>query len=264
MTWQIDGSKAALADALLTGQIALENPAQGLTGLAIDGVSATGRLAGVTLVDASNDARHDARHDASNDARHDATPPPALRWEVEDAYVRGNDLVATYRPQEGMPFRWQVYWRVSPLGDSAAAGLDVVLSVQTPLLETWPAFEVASHLDAHTVELLDRDGVVVGSRGSSKVDGLESTTDFRFVFAQSDGRRSFAEMAHPADFGSCRVTWEGDSGVKTQWRFGTSFMEKGVIRRIQMRTAILPNDACATDARSQLEELVQRPPPLTV
>jgi len=117
--WQLTASTAELHTSPLTAQVDLCNPLQGLHDLNYCATPVEGSVLGVARVG----------EDAS----------------VEEAFVRGDDLVATYRTANEQPFSLQVYWTVTPR-ENGVVVIDTLLSLETPLLENFPKVLLQSEL----------------------------------------------------------------------------------------------------------------------
>ncbi|GAG38604.1 unnamed protein product, partial [marine sediment metagenome] len=52
---------------------------------------------------------------------------------IAEAYTRGSDFIASYRPQSSYGFSPQVYWRAQVSG--AIRGVEVMISMQTDVLD---------------------------------------------------------------------------------------------------------------------------------
>lgn len=94
--WQLDAAAARLGRGVLAAQIELDSPARGLTQLSLAGtpLATPAELLGVSLTPGGP-----------------IVGSTAAGAPLEEAYTRGPDLVATYRPSGELPFRYQVYWR---------------------------------------------------------------------------------------------------------------------------------------------------------
>src|SRR5688500_4898227 len=128
--WEFQSPIANLSTGGLSGRVDVSRPNLGLHAVAIHGRPLEGQFLSI----------------ASSGTKSGVDAQPA--WSVADAYVRGSDLVATYRPTDDWPFSPQVYWQAS---SSLAAGtwlgsLSLYISVQTHLLDTWPRISVVSKL----------------------------------------------------------------------------------------------------------------------
>jgi hypothetical protein len=161
-------------------------------------------------------------------------------WQPTDVYTRGNDLVATYREPLGQPFTLQVYWRVLPLKNRQSAALESIVSIQTREWEAHPQVTLTSALAVHSA-ILKNGGVI-----------YRSNHDWAYV-----------EAAPPGDFISLSCGSTAPNLRAAQWSYGNQFMERGVIRRLRLRGAIVPI-AEAEDAVEKIgADLIAEPLPLT-
>lgn len=206
--WELDGHRAILHTGRLVGMIDLTQPSRGLTAIRVDGAAIVGSLMGVDV--------------SSTETRGTSADEP---WTIADAYIRGRDLVVTYREPRELPFNLQLYWRAIDAADGTPT-LDLICSVQTPLWEAHPQVTVCSSAFACDATIL---GEGLSCANESGAAYLESTRPGDFTPASASSAPQF-------------------SGAF--WNFGPQFMEKGVIRRLQVR-GIFSGD----DARSELAKL---------
>ncbi len=146
-------------------------------------------------------------------------PGPADRQrEIEDVYVRGRDLVAVYAESKQHPLRYVVYWR--SLGEAdlcgAAGGLDVVVSVQTSVLDAKPAVFLSSQYGVERgwtntppqrrwnpiafetrTDRPDREHLVAS--GLERNAQAVASPDDTFLFDLAQAPWSCGEMIHPSD-----------------------------------------------------------------
>lgn len=219
--WQLDGSRAILHASRLRGAVDLLHPCRGVTGMCLDGSALVGWLMAVDVV-----------------ATDGCGSPCDQPWQISDVYIRGRDLVATYREPLEQPFNLQLYWRIVDALDGAAA-LDLICSVQTPLWEARPGVTVCSSMFELPAE----------TRGASLV-------------THGHGRLSYVETTRSGDFTPTAPGTQGEF-AGAYWQFGPQFMEKGVIRRLQVRGAFVPRDTATRDADRLAHELGQEEPALT-
>lgn len=219
--WELDGRRAVLHAGRLQGMIELPQPTRGLTALRVDGAAQVGWLMGVDV--------------GSAETRGESKDQP---WEIADVYVRGRDLVVTYREPLEQPFNLQLYWRIVDALDGAAA-LDLICSIQTPLWEAHPSVTVCS-------SLFETPAAIVGDA----------------LIAAGDSKLSYVEATRRGDFEPAAAK-EQSEFPGAYWRFGPQFMEKGVIRRLQIRGAFVPREAAARDSDRLAQELAAEEPALT-
>jgi hypothetical protein len=143
--WRRTANTADLTCGRLTGRIDLAAPHLGLTALTWNNHEEGGSIWQLTPVE-----------------------PNARIGGLEDAYIRGEDLVATYRPGLNFPYRLEVYWSASQ--HDGAVMLCGLVSIQTPLLDTNPEVEVATYLatsSCHFREQIHPDDAAPGAAENS-------------------------------------------------------------------------------------------------
>ena len=151
---------------------------------------------------------------------------PVRHLELEEAYVRGNDLVATYASEDD-PIRRQIYWR--HLGD--VAGVEMIVSIQNQLLTGQPALRVRSQFTADSVWRMTNEQRFVPVQETS----TDSGSDYAGVAVVGlSSNWVFLEMVHPSDYRSSAVRI-GDNSVDLEWSLFGDRIEKGVIRRARLR-----------------------------
>jgi hypothetical protein len=218
--WELVGSQAKLCAGLLDAQLDVANPMRGLSDLRIGSHQIAGGILGVSV------------ETASDPLSEEKTP-----WRAADVYVRGCDLVATYREPRGEPFNLQVYWRVVEESD-AHATLDAIVSIQTPQWEAYPCVTVTTSLPG--------------------ADAAVSENALGYQVVQN---LWYAEVTRPGDFSLSHVEPASDR-APWHWRFCNEFMERGVIRRPHVRGEF--NGTARPDISRLWKSLLVEPPPLTV
>lgn len=235
--WHLVDSRAKLQANSLQAQVDLLNPAGGLQQLFWNGAALTGKLLGLTVATQSLE-------------------PTSLNTEGLDEFVRGNDLVANYPQTEAQPFTLHMYWRIVS-ADSRCVIVDGIVSLQTSLLECFPKAVLRSKLPAGEVLQVPGDGTP-----SISIDEVISSDRFAGVLVRDASQRwSYLEATYPDDLG----TWHVEAGqqVIINRELGGEFQEKGVIRRLRVRSAFLPFANDVAMATQVLKEFAASPPPLT-
>ena len=235
--WQLVDSRAKLQASSLQAQVDLSNPAGGLQQLAWNGAALTGQLLGLTVATQSHE-------------------PSSLNTEGLDKVVRGNDLVANYPQTEAQPFTLHMYWRIVS-ADSLCVIVDGIVSLQTSLLECFPKAVLRSELPAGEVLQVHGDGTP-----AANMDAVISSDRFAGVLVRDASQGwSYLEATYPEDLG----IWHVETGqhVVINRELGGEFQEKGVIRRLRVRSAFLPYAHDVATATQLLKEFAASPPPLT-
>lgn len=228
--WDLDGKRAVLHTGRLRGMVDLTQPLRGLTALLVDGNAQPGWLMGVDV--------------ASAETRGVSKDQP---WDIADVYIRGRDLVVTYREPLEQPFNLQLYWRaVEALGGLPA--LDLICSVQTPLWEAHPMV---------TVESSVFDNCIYSNCNNSAKD-----FPFDLMVAKHPVLGAYLETSRQGDFSAPSGVTKSLAAYK-HWQFGPQFMEKGVIRRLQLRGVFLSDSDIKLTAAKLAQELASEEPALT-
>ena len=200
------------------------------------------------------------------------TPPSeAYRLKLVDAYLRGEDLIATYTDTDQLGIRSQVYWRgvSSPSTDRVAVGVELIISMQTSRLDIDPRLTTISHVPAdeawqlvdERAERFTRLDPPVGEsicKGAPDGKGL-------FVFRMPGHAVSYAQMVHPADFGGVELATDDPStGVmRLSCPLFIGRLEKGVICRARLRGLFIGHAEARQTAADCYRQLIGAAPPLT-
>jgi hypothetical protein len=184
---------------------------------------------------------------AAADRGDDATGWPA---QLADTYVRGGDLVAAYGRMPNWPFAPQIYWRAESIAvpQTLLATLSLMVSIQTDSLETHPAIRVATRLAA----------VEVGEVGHAAGSGAQA-----LLWRLTGQDVSYVEIVPSSDFCDVSIECDADGHFTATWSLFGEFLEKGVIRRIQVMSAFLPRERDEELAAECCRALARRPLPLT-
>lgn len=236
--WQLTHSNARFNIGSLQAHVDLLDPGLGIHGLNWNSTPLAGNLLGVTVTEES-------------------APPSQLSIEGVDHYVRGSDLVANYPQSQSQRFTLQVYWRVTNSAPNLIV-IDAIVSLQTSLLECFPKALLTTRLPQGDVFTIARNG----SPALTTPDRFTSEEPAG-TLVRCDGQLwSYLEATHPTDLGCWRVA-QG-SGIQIERELGGEFQEKGVIRRLRVRSVFLARENDEQVARQILAEFAEAEPPLTV
>jgi hypothetical protein len=188
---------------------------------------------------------------------------PLQALAVADCFVRGGDLVATYAQVHARPVRLQVYWRARAAkpGEMLAA-IDVQVSVQTSLLEAYPALVLQSRLPTRTVTCLS---AIDPNRQRSRTDAAATQAESAgcWLCHLPTADVVYGEMFHPADVERETLVVIDEQSIELVHHLFTQPLEKGVILRARARGVFAPSDAAQSAIASAYAEFLSAPLPLT-
>jgi hypothetical protein len=193
----------------------------------------------------------------------------AVGWPLElgEVYIRGDDLIASYRPSPDSPFSPQLYWRAHPLSacEGVIESISLLVSFQTHLLDTHPRIEVSSHLDAEELIHLTADHNQVVNSGSLKGDSTIHPTGgiSCIVHRPPNEDFSYAEFAAANDFSTLCVCDDDASAPHAWWEMFGEFLEKGVIRKARIHAAFIERATDIQIAAACCETIERSGLPLT-
>ena len=255
--WNLDGTVARLAIGGAGAEIDLARPQNGLA-LKVPGAPSVA-------------AWHILGVDFEN-----TQPTEGARL---DAYVRGDDLVATFEESAPRRVRAQIYWRClkasdfSPeYGQRIAAAFDLIVSVNTSLLDSDPQSSVRSIVSsAETLLGIVGNGSRVAELSTVDLQRSPAAGNLHgFIVRPAEGKFSYAEIVHPAE--SCRseAKWarqhESDRShaVEITQHLFQQRLEKGVILRGWIRSALVAREHDEAAVLTAYQHFVAAEPPLTV
>jgi hypothetical protein len=192
---------------------------------------------------------------------------PLSEQGLSEVYVRGADLVANYARTVSGQFTPQIYWRGRCTAE--AAGVELIISMQTDQLHSDPTLKTTSQLPAGQllqVEVTDpprfRELTTDSAPSASGPGGTDpSLLLFRFASCPV----SYAEMVYPTDLG---CFWLRDrpaeqGGWQCGYRLLHENLEKGVIRRARLAGWLLPREEDGSTAVALFQSFLRSPLPLT-
>jgi hypothetical protein len=251
-TWLLNEHVAQLSYGTLAGRVDAARPGAGLQ---LDKI-AGGLLSVFRTFESPSTDNENARGDTT------LWPLP-----IADVYIRGNDLVATYLAVEAWPYSPQVYWRAAALDavDGVRASLSLIVSMQTQLLDTCPQITVSSQaLSKGTLGLVITEGgdAEIGPINGGNWEAPRGTT-YCIIRRLSKSPLSLIEFASSSDYLAVRSRPDSHGNTLSEWRLFAEFLEKGVIRRARVNSALVPQEndiELAVECSRAMENL---PLPLT-
>jgi hypothetical protein len=255
--WQIQDHVARLTTEQMSAEIDLLNPAGGATVTSAANVAITDVILFRVGLPATT---HSGREGAS----------------PVEFFARGNDLIAIYSERPDHPFRAQICWRLIAWqngGESVKelshfAALELILSIQTSLLDSDPAVEVETQLAARQAsQLADtasaRFNDVPASAIATSLNPDTGAGCFRFPLA--GGQLSYIEMIHPADFHCATLAARGAKSLTIGLAHALfpQRLEKGVILRSRLRGFFASADVANSAVARAYKAFAASEPPLT-
>jgi hypothetical protein len=186
---------------------------------------------------------------------------------LEDCYLRGTDLVAVYTQAAQRSQRTQVYWRHKEMiatTNSAEKifGVEMVVSVQTDLLDSLPELETQTTLVAKEVlQITDLEDLTAVSLREDRTL-LPDQGPCCIVLRLNDSQLSYVEMEPAQDFRELRVRHTSDQ-VSLRHRLFPQRLEKGVILRARVRGLFVPRGNDLQSAADFYEQFNRDALPLT-
>lgn len=156
-----------------------------------------------------------------------------------DHYVRGGDLVATYEQLPGAEVQPQLYWRLLEHPELNAIGVQLLISMQTSLLQSEPRCTIESALPGVRTAIWNwKEKTWWGSDSGKAFDLRSQPSAGGFVtwFSEPKSANSYIEVIYPDDQVSQNVTLG-----RSEACFFAEHLEKGVIRRGRIAGWIAPN-----------------------
>jgi len=148
------------------------------------------------------------------------------------------------------------------------AGLELVVSVQTHLLDSDPKLSICSRMEASEVyELTSTDPVHFDSVATESHGNHADTESKGLVLTRlEDGKTSYLQMVHPSDWQQTNPSLvnEAEKGVLLRNNLFLERLEKGVIRRARLRGLFLNRQNDLQTAIACYHEFANSAPPLTV
>ena len=148
------------------------------------------------------------------------TPKPSHSFNIEEAYVRENDLIVRYEQSGDDLFTFQLNWRRLESELPGALAIELWISVQTSLLDTHPIVDVRSRATDAQWHGLSLDDLSIEKSDVTAV-GLFKKAGVTSLI-----------MVHPTDAHQTKRI--RDKNEDFTLRIFGQFMEKGVIRRARL------------------------------
>lgn len=199
---------------------------------------------------------------------HFSLAPGKAPERITDAYVRGDDLVATFEQSPRRVFKSQIYWRASRPQAEVAVAIDLLISVETALWDSTPVVHTISEIPACECLRLCTGDTVKYEPVSLEHDSIANPTENAlpvFLVRPRGVDWSYTEMIHPTDFVTAKLQVAGlpRGFVQFGFAFICRHLEKGVIRTARVRGALIPRENDEFQAAQLFQQFQAAPLPLT-
>lgn len=189
---------------------------------------------------------------------------------LEGAYVRGQDVVATYAQTALSPVRTAVYWRIGSLpGVKEGVVVETIVSAQTELLDSDPRVEISCELtgrDWHLLSTPEAEGLSEPLEVDARQPrALQVPPEGAAVLLRApDIGCTFSQVLPGADWVDSQITCTAD-GVDSRVAhvYFAARLEKGVLRRTRVATLLTPCGDDVAQLRTFWTALRTAAPPLT-
>jgi hypothetical protein len=150
------------------------------------------------------------------------------------------------------------------LQNDEVLSISTIVSVQTDLLDTHPVIELSCELPANEVSLLATANLDDAPTAAQLPTTLpEFYSPPLLLLRLKNTSVTYAEAIDPSDFCGLSLTRTSDGRVRCTWRLFLHFLEKGVIRRSRLWSAIVPRANDATRAAASFRDFLASELPLT-
>jgi hypothetical protein len=177
-------------------------------------------------------------------------PLPSHARCIQEAYVRESDLIVRYEQDGNDLYSFQLNWRAFDSGLSDALGLEMWLSIQTSLLDTYPTVDIRSLTSGGPWTTLTLRDVHQSEEDWTAGIVSRCADQSTLIMVQ-------ASDAQQADLQPCQ------SPLENSLRMFGSFMEKGVIRRARLCLVATPHELQQTEIEQAYAQFSACPLPLT-
>lgn len=184
-------------------------------------------------------------------------PVPDHSLFIEEAYVRGSDLISMFDQRDSDSFAFALHHCLLE-SDNSRVSIESWFSVQTDDLDSEPVLSVSCRsADASYWETMSHQEVIADSSGES----LAGSTSPAAIVCQNSEESGIWLIDH-GDQQHCELLSSPAEAEQRIELFG-HFMEKGVIRRARMRFHLVDGEASPAVIRELYEAFLNSPLPLT-
>lgn len=178
------------------------------------------------------------------------SPQPNNSLEVQEAYVRQDDLIVRFGQGEKDLYGLQLDWRHTEVTHAQFA-IELWISIQTSLLDTYPNLLLTSDTPGDSWDSIPLRDLVDDSNSKRAA-----------IYASRTKHEMVAIMIHASDVEQAQeVTTNRKTACCTKL-FG-AFLEKGVIRRARVSAVVFDGHPSMNRIRAAYAEVSSQPLPLT-
>lgn len=189
---------------------------------------------------------------------------------LEERFVRGNQVVATYGPTKTQGCRYQLAWHGIPcdVQHHWLGGVELVVSVQTEKWDSRPEIRVETRLTVD--QWLTFDGAPLLDTLPTTGEAFFEHGDHRrqdvYLFRVAQGGPTCLVMIYPSDFCGAEMTADECGVAAVAFRLfarGLEKLEKGVILRSRLRCGFVDRHCDLSAARHAYRRFAESRPPLS-
>jgi len=187
-----------------------------------------------------------------------------------ESFARGGDLIARYADWPEVAMQAQLAWRTaSPFFANVLAAIELVVSVETSLLDICPTMAIVSQVPAQTaLNLPLRSSETFANIDRGEVLAGAAATGC-YLFRLDNPHLSLVQAVHPVDAPKNRVeplpdtTGQETNNYLLRHELFAARLEKGVILRARVLTALIEREADEAAAKALYDAFLEQPLPLT-
>lgn len=200
-------------------------------------------------------------------------PPSATpaTLQLENAYTRGSDLVVSYE-NAARGVHPEFRWRIEPVRRGAqpeGAMIEMLISTRSDWLESDPTVNIGCQLPATTCDVLRDPGapariVFPHTAPDHAIDIDCSCSSCALAFHLAEMPLVFGELFDTADVARAGLAADQTHDtIASTITFFPGQLERGVIRRTQLRAVLVPEECAERVLAQQWADMIASPPPLT-
>jgi hypothetical protein len=186
-----------------------------------------------------------------------------------ESFARGGDLIARYADWPEVAMQAQLAWRTaSPFFANVLAAIELVVSVETSLLDSCPTMAIVSQVPAQAALNLPVRSSTFANIDWGEIPAGNATTGC-YLFRLDNPRLSLVQAVHPVDAPTNRLEPSPDSKDREtnnyllRHELFAARLEKGVILRARVLAALIERDADEAAAKALYDAFLDQPLPLT-